>query len=241
MPRPLSKFDLDPFGSREREDRAGDVDGSGLIEADPPHLLAEVHDDDAVRVFANGNCEPAFVFGVELAAWKIAGWAELDFFMSSSLAGPRYADHRECPENDRGAYIVRCAKICDMTVTALLRDALNHSSGKSIFHFIRRCSRRASDRKALARSPRRKAFDRNVFARSHDSASSTRSRATPLSISRKLLLLPVLIPRRDGPQRLVQGYIQVIDGLRNRASVGISHHVPGIIYEVQVRAAEYFV
>jgi hypothetical protein len=74
-----------------------------------------------------------------------------------------------------------------------------------------------------------------------DSAGSTRSRATPLSISRKLLLLPVLIPRRDGPQRLVQGYIQVIDGLRNRASVGISHHVPGIIYEAQIRAADHFV
>jgi hypothetical protein len=61
----------------------------------------------------------------------------------------------------------------------------------------------------------------------------------PLAVSGKLL--PVLIPRRDDPQRLIQGYIQVIDGLRNRASIGVSHHVPGIIDEVQIRAAEHLV
>jgi hypothetical protein len=72
-----------------------------------------------------------------------------------------------------GATPTSYAKIRDMTVDAL-RDALNHSSGKSIFHFIRRRSRKASDgSKALAHSPRRKALahnlDRNVFARNHDS------------------------------------------------------------------------
>src|SRR4051812_15327024 len=69
------------------------------------------------------------------------------------------------------------------------------------------------------------------------SASSTRSRTTTLAVPRKLL--PVLIPRRDDPQRLLEGYIQVIYGLSNRASVGMSHHVPGIIHEMQIRAAEH--
>ena len=63
-----------------------------------------------------------------------------------------------------------------------------------------------------------------------------RSRTAPFAAAQKLL--PVLIPRRDDPQRLLQESIQIIDSLRNRAGVGISHHVPGIIHEMQIRAAE---
>ena len=56
------------------------------------------------------------------------------------------------------------------------------------------------------------------------------------------LALPAafLIPRRDGdPQRLLEANIQAIDRLRNGATVGISHHVPRIVHEVQVGPAEY--
>jgi hypothetical protein len=142
-----------------------------LIEADPPHFLVEVHDDDAVRVFANGNCEPAFVFGVEPRG-KLPVGPSLIFFISSSRAGPRQITVT-VPKNERDAYIARLRQDPRHDGDAL-RDALNHSSGKSIFHFIRRRSRKASDgSKALAHSPRRKALahnlDRNVFARNHDS------------------------------------------------------------------------
>ena len=61
--------------------------------------------------------------------------------------------------------------------------------------------------------------------------------------SSQLALPPaVLIPRRDGdPQRLLEANIQAIDRLRNGATVGISHHVPRIIHEVKVGAAEQLV
>jgi hypothetical protein len=42
--------------------------------------------------------------------------------------------------------------------------------------------------------------------------------------------LAVAPSRRDDPQR----FIQAIDGVPNCATVGIGHHVPGIIYEVQI-------
>jgi hypothetical protein len=63
---------------------------------------------------------------------------------------------------------------------------------------------------------------------------------TRTSSSQLALPAAVLIPRRDGdPQRLLEANIQAIDRLRNGATVGISHHVPRIIHEVQVGATQH--
>ncbi|WP_187399214.1 hypothetical protein [Bradyrhizobium paxllaeri] len=48
-------------------------------------------------------------------------------------------------------------------------------------------------------------------------------------------------PATRRSERLLVANIQVVDGLRNAAIVGIGHHVPGIIHEVQVGAAEHIV
>ena len=55
------------------------------------------------------------------------------------------------------------------------------------------------------------------------------------------LLAAVLLPRRDDPERLLEANIQVVDCLRYGATVGIGHHVPGIIHEVEVGAADHIV